>query len=47
MGGLGWYYSSTDRRSMPGQSLFAGLHLLDGHANPLDPQTYIQKAVSQ
>jgi hypothetical protein len=45
MGGQGWHYSSTDRRTMPGHSLFQGLYLVEGRHYPLDPQMYIQKAV--
>lgn len=45
MGGQGWHYSSTDRCSMPGHSLFQGLYLMEGYQYPLDPQMYIQKAV--
>jgi hypothetical protein len=47
MGGQGWHYSSTDQRSMPGHSLFAGLYVVEGHQYPLDPQMYIQKAVCE
>jgi hypothetical protein len=47
MGGQGWHYSSTDRRSMPGHSLFAGLYLLAGHQYPLDPQLYVQQTVCE
>jgi hypothetical protein len=45
MGGQGWHYSSTDRRTMPGHSLFEGLYLVEGHQYPLEPQLYVQKAV--
>lgn len=47
MGGQGWHYSSTDRRSLPGHSLFAGLYLVAGQQYPLDPQLYIQQAVCE
>jgi hypothetical protein len=47
MGGQGWYYSSTDRCTMPGHSLFQGLYLVEGYQFPLDPQMYIQKAVCE
>jgi DDE superfamily endonuclease len=47
MGGQGWHYSSTDRRNMPGHSLFQGLYLVEDHQFPLDPQMYIQKSVCE
>lgn len=47
MGGQGWHYSSTDRRTMPGHSLFQGVYLVEDHQYPLDPQMYIQKAVCE
>jgi Transposase DDE domain len=47
MGGQGQHYSSTDRRTMPGHSLFQGLYWVAGHQYPLDPQMYIQKAVCE
>jgi hypothetical protein len=47
MGGQGWHYSSTDRCTMPGHSLFQGLYLVEGRQFPLDPQMYIQKAVCE
>jgi len=47
MGGLGWHYSSTDQRTMPGHSLFQGLYVVEGHQYPLDPQMYIQKSVCE
>jgi hypothetical protein len=47
MGGQGWHYSSTDRGTMPGHSLFQGLYLVEGHQYPLDPQMYIQKSVCE
>lgn len=47
MGGQGQHYSSTDRRTMPGHSLFQGLYLVEGHQFPLDPQMYIQKSVCE
>jgi hypothetical protein len=47
MGGQGWHFSSTDRRTMPGHSLFQGLYLVAGYQYPLDPQLYIQKAVCE
>jgi hypothetical protein len=45
MGGQGWHYSSNDRGTMPGHSLFQGLYLVEGYQYPLDPQMYIQKSV--
>jgi hypothetical protein len=45
MGGQGRHYSSTDRRTMPGHSLFQGLYLVEGHQFPLNPQMYIQKSI--
>jgi hypothetical protein len=47
MGGLGWHYSSTDQRSMPGHSLFEGVYVVEGHQYPLSPQMYRQKAVCE
>jgi len=47
MGGLGWHYSSTDQRSMPGHSLFEGVYVVEGHQYPLAPQMYRQKAVCE
>ncbi len=47
MGGQGWHYSSTDKRSMPGHSLFQGVYLVEGYQYPLDPQMYIQKSVCE
>ena len=45
MGGQGHHYSSVDKCTMPGHSLFQGLYLVEGRQYPLDPQLYIQKAV--
>ena len=47
MSGLGWHYSSTDQRSMPGHSLFEGVYVIEGHQYPLSPQMYRQKAVCE
>ena len=47
MEGQGWHYSSTDKRTMPGHSLFQGVYLVEGHQYPLDPQMYIQKSVCE
>ncbi|MDD5370611.1 MAG: hypothetical protein PHQ40_16135 [Anaerolineaceae bacterium] len=47
MGGLGWHYSSTDKRTMPGHSLFEGVYVVEGHQYPLSPQLYRQKAVCE
>lgn len=47
MGGQGWHYSSNDRCTMPGHSLFQGLYLVEGHQYPLDPQMYLQKSVCE
>jgi hypothetical protein len=47
MGGQGWHNSSTDRRTMPGHSLFEGLYLVEGRQYPLDPQLYIQQTVCE
>jgi hypothetical protein len=35
MGGLGWHYSSTDKRTMPGHSLFEGVYVVEGRQYPL------------
>jgi hypothetical protein len=47
MSGLGWHYSSTDQRSVPGHSLFEGVYVVEGHQYPLSPQMYRQKAVCE
>jgi hypothetical protein len=47
MGGQGWHYSSTDKRTLPGHSLFQGLYLVEGYQYPLDPQLYTQKSVCE
>lgn len=47
MGGQGWHYSGTDKRSMPGHSLFQAVYLVEGHQYPLDPHMYIQKSVCE
>lgn len=47
MSGLGWHYSSTDQRSMPGHSLFEGVYVIEGYRYPLSPQMYRQKAVCE
>lgn len=47
MEGQGWHYSSTDKRSMPGHSLFQSVYCLLGRQLPLTPQLYRQKAVCQ
>ena len=47
MGGQGRHYSSVDKCTMPGHSMFQGLYLVEGHQYPLDPQMYIQKHVCE
>ena len=47
MGGLGWHYSSTDQRTMPGHSLFEGVYVVAGHQYPLPPRMYRQKSVCE
>jgi len=47
MSGLGWHYSSTNQRSMPGHSLFEGVYVVEGHQYPLSPQMYRQKSVCE
>lgn len=47
MGGQGWHYSSVDKCTMPGHSMFQGVYLVEGHQYPLDPQMYIQKHVCE
>jgi len=47
MGGQGHHYSSIDKCTMPGHSLFQGLYLVEGRQYPLDPHMYIQKAVCE
>jgi hypothetical protein len=41
MGGQGWHYSSTDKRTMPGHSLFEGLYVVEGHQYTLDPDRHV------
>jgi hypothetical protein len=45
MEGQGRHYSSSDKRTMPGHSLFQGVYLLLGQQFPLTPQMYRQQAV--
>lgn len=47
MGGQGWHYSSVDKRTMPGHSLFQGVYLVEDHQYPLEPQMYIQKSICE
>jgi hypothetical protein len=47
MGGLGWHYSSTDKRTMPGHSLFEGVYVVQDHQYPLSPRMYRQKSVCE
>jgi len=47
MDGLGWHYSGTEGRTMPGHSLFEGLYIVEGHQYPLSPQMYRQKSVCE
>jgi len=47
MQGLGWHYSSTEKRVVPGHCLFTGLYVLLGRRSPLQPRLYRQKAVCQ
>jgi len=47
MSGLGWHYSSTDQRSMPGHSLFQGVYVVEGHQYPLSPRMYRQKTICE
>lgn len=47
MEGQGWHYSSSDRRSMPGHSLFQSVYCLLGRQLPLTPHMYCQKSVCE
>jgi hypothetical protein len=47
MSGLGWHYSSMDKCTMPGHSLFAGVYVVEDHQFPLTPQMYCQKKVCE
>jgi len=47
MEGLGWHYSRTEKRVVPGHCLFIGLYVLLGCRSPLQPRLYRQKAVCQ
>lgn len=47
MSGLGYHYSSTDQRTMPGHSLFEGVYVVEEHQFPLSPQMYRQKSVCE
>lgn len=47
MEGQGWHYSSSDKRLMPGHSLFQSVYCLLGRQLPLTPHLYRQKAVCE
>ena len=47
MSGLGWHYSSTDKCTMPGHSLFESVYVVEDHQFPLTPQMYRQKKVCE
>jgi hypothetical protein len=47
MEGQGYHYSSSDKRTMPGHSLFQSVYLLLGRQLPLTPQMYRQQAVCE
>jgi hypothetical protein len=47
MSGLGWHYSSTDKCTMPGHSLFEGVYVVEDHQFPLTPQMYCQKKICE
>ena len=47
MEGQGWHYSSSDKCSMPGHSLFQSVYYLLGRQLPLAPQMYRQKVVCE
>jgi hypothetical protein len=47
MKGLGYHYSTTEQRQVPGHSLFLGLHVLLGRRCPLLPQMYRTKTTCE
>jgi hypothetical protein len=47
MGGLGQYYSGTEKKTVTGHSLVQGLYLLLGRRRPLQPEMYRQKCVCE
>jgi hypothetical protein len=47
MGGLGWHYPRTEKKTVTGHSLVQGLYLLLGRRCPLTPRRYRQGAVCE
>jgi hypothetical protein len=47
MEGQGWHYSTTERKSMPGHSLFQSVYCLLGRELPLTPELYRQRSVCE
>jgi len=47
MEGMGYHYSTTHERTVPGHSLVQGLYLLLGRRCPLPPRLYRQRAVCE
>lgn len=45
--GLGLHYSTIERKTVPGHSLFQVVYEVEGHQFPLTPQMYCQKAVCE
>lgn len=45
--GLGRHYSSIEKRTMPGHSLFQAVYVVEEHQFPFSPQMYCQKAVCE
>jgi len=45
--GLGRHYSSIEKKTVPGHSLFQAVYVVEDHQYPLTPQMYCQKAVCE
>lgn len=45
--GLGRHYSSTERKTVTGHSLFQAVYVLEEHQFPLTPQLYCQQSVCE
>jgi hypothetical protein len=45
--GLGRHYSSIEKKTVPGHSLFQAVYVIEDHQYPLTPRMYCQKAVCQ
>jgi len=45
--GLGRHYSSIEKKTVPGHSLFQAVYVVEDHQYPLTPQMYCQKAACE